>query len=132
MAPRPEDARTPGALTVARAVEVTADEVVVRLSGLDAFAALKRTLRIPRAGIRAVSTARYDGDGLRLGGTAIPFTDIRAGRFRRGRRRTFVSFEHRDRVVTLTLDRRAAGIGYDVVVLGVEDPESVAAAIEAA
>jgi len=27
---------------------------------------------------------------------------------------------------------RAAGIGYDVVVLGVEDPESVAAAVEAA
>ena len=132
MAPRPEDARTPGALTAARAVDVTANEVVVRLGGLDAFAALTRTLRIPRAAIRVVSTARYEGDGLRLGGTAIPFTDIRAGRFRRGGTRTFVSFEHRDRVVTLILDRRAAGIGYDVVVLGVEDPEAIAAAIEAA
>ena len=88
-----------------RAVDVTGDAVVVRLSGLDAFAALKRTLRIPRQAIRSVSTARYAGDGLRLGGTSIPFTDIRAGRFRHRGQRAFLSFEHRDRVVTLTLDR---------------------------
>ncbi|HEY7178911.1 MAG TPA: hypothetical protein VH305_07030 [Gaiella sp.] len=105
-------------------------EVVVRLTGLDAFAALKRELRIPIAAIRAVSRARYDGDGLRVGGTSIPFTEIRAGRFRRGGKRTLVSFEHRDRVLTLTLDRRAAGVGYDVVAVGVDDPVSLAEQLE--
>jgi hypothetical protein len=111
-----------------RTVEVTDDEVVVRLSGAAAFAALKRELRIPRTAIRSVSTARYTGNGLRLGGTSIPFTDIRGGRFRRDGRRTFLSFEHRDQVVTLLLDRTAAG--YDVLAVGVDDPDAIATEIE--
>jgi hypothetical protein len=113
-----------------RTVEVTDDELVIRLSGLAAFAALKRELRIPREAIRSVSTERYAGDGLRLGGTSIPFTDIRAGRFRRHGTRAFVSFEDRDLVLTLTVDRAATG--FDVVAIGVDDPESLAAELEPA
>ncbi len=113
-----------------RTVIVTADEVVVRFTGMSAFAALKRELRLSLGAIRSVSVDRYAKDGLRLGGTAIPFTDIRAGRFRRDGLRTFLSFDDRDRVLTLALDR-SAGARYDVVAVGVDDPERLAAEIEA-
>ena len=108
-----------------RSVEVTPDEVVVRLTGWTAAAALKRELRIPRTAIRGVSTDPWREDGWRIAGTAIPFREYRQGRFRRKGRWQFLSFERRDRVVALTLDPRAAG--YDLVVVGVDDPEGVAA-----
>ena len=108
-----------------RSVELTPDEVVVRLTGWTAVAALKRELRIPRTAIRGVSTEPWHEDGWRIAGTAIPFRDYRQGRFRRKGRWQFLSFERRDRVVALTVDRRS--VRYDVVVLGVDDPEAVAA-----
>jgi hypothetical protein len=114
-----------------RSVELRDGEVVVRLTGLSSLAALKRELRIPLAAVRSVSTDRYAHDGLRLGGAAIPFTDIRAGRFRRDRRRTFLSFEDRARVLTLELDRSAEGVEYDVVAVGTPDAEHLASAIGA-
>jgi hypothetical protein len=112
---------------------VTDAEVVVRLSGWTAAAALERDLRIPPAAITAVSTDRYADDELRSGGTSIPFTDLRAGRFHRRGRRTFLSFEGRDRAVTLDLDRarsRLWCLGCDRVAL-VDDPTAVGSAIEA-
>jgi hypothetical protein len=75
-------------------------------------------LRIPVAAITSVSTDPYQRNGLRLGGTSIPFTDIRAGRFRRQGLRTFLFFEHRDHVITLDLDRARSGLGYDGVAVG--------------
>ena len=107
-----------------RSVEITPDDVVVRLTGWTAAAALRRRLRIPRKAIRDVSTEHWHDDGWRVAGTAIPFRDYRQGRFRRQGRWQFLSFERRDRVVALRVDRRA--VGYDVVVLGVDDPEAVA------
>jgi hypothetical protein len=115
---------------VGRAVEVTDAEVTVRLSGWAALAALRRQLRIPLGAIVSVSTERYAHDGFRLGGTAIPFTGIRAGRFRRDGLKTFLSFEDRDRVLTLRLDRGVPGVDYDVVAVGAADPVALAEAIE--
>lgn len=116
---------------MARTIEIGVDDVVVRLSGMTAFAALKRELRIPLRGITSVVAGRYERDGLRVGGTSIPFTDIREGRFRRRGVRAFLSFDDRDRVVTLALDRSSAGVPYDVVALGADDPEALAHEIEA-
>ena len=116
---------------MARIVEVNPDAVVVRLTGWAALGALKRELRVPLGAITAVSTTRYDATGLRLGGAAIPWTDIRAGRFRRDGRWTFLSFEDRDRVLTLELDRSVPGAEYDVVAVGVDDPAALAAEIDA-
>ena len=110
---------------MARTVDVTPDEVVIRLTGWTAAAALRRTLRIPRAAIRRVSTGPWSADGLRIAGTGIPFSDYRQGRFRHRGRWQFLSFERRDRVVALELDR--AAVGDDVVVVGVDDPDAVAA-----
>jgi hypothetical protein len=115
---------------VGRTLDVTKDDVVVRLSGWTALAALRRELRLPLRAITAVSTERYARDGLRLGGTSVPFSEIRAGRFRRDRMRTFLSFHDRDCVVTLALDRSAAGLPYDLVAVGVDDPAAVAAEVE--
>ncbi len=132
MAPRSADPGQARSLTLmGRSVDVAAGEVVVRLSGLTAVGAVKRTLRIPLSQIRSVSTERYERTGLRLGGASIPFTDIREGRFRSRGARSFLSFEDRDRVITLGLDRSAPGVGYDLVVLGVDDPEAVVTEIEA-
>jgi hypothetical protein len=116
---------------VARAIRVDPDAVVVRLTGWTALAALKREVRIPMRAIRSVSVGRYSTTGFRIAGTAIPWTDIRAGRFRRDGLWTFLSFGDRDRVLTLELDRSVPGTGYDVVAVGVAEPDTVAAEIDA-
>jgi hypothetical protein len=116
---------------VARIVQVEPDAVVVRLTGWTALAALKRGVRVPMRAIRSVSTGRYDTTGFRIAGTAIPWTDIRAGRFRRGGLWTFLSFDDRDKVVTLELDRTVPGAAYDLVVVGVDEPDAVSAEIDA-
>jgi hypothetical protein len=110
---------------MARTVDISPDEVVISLTGWTAVAALRRVVRIPRSTVRAVSTEPWHGDGIRLGGTSIPFRDYRQGRFRKNGRRQFLSFERRDHVVALEVDRDA--VGYDVVVVGVDDPQHVAA-----
>ena len=105
---------------MARIVHVDPDGVVVRLTGWTALAALKREVRVPMRAIRSISTGRYGATGFRIAGTAIPWTDIRAGRFRRGGSSTF-----------LELDRSVPGAAYDVVAVGVDDPDTVAAEIDA-
>jgi hypothetical protein len=64
-----------------------------------------------------------------VAGTAIPWTEIRAGRFRKDGRRQFVSFGHRDPVLVVQADR-ARGAPYDVVAIELPDAEGVAAAID--
>jgi hypothetical protein len=112
-----------------RRVDIDASDVVVRLTRWDAFWALKRELRIPLAAVVSVWAGRFDDEGWRLAGTAIPFTEIRAGRFRRDGRRQFVSFGRRDPVLVVQADR-ARGAPYDVVAVEVPDAESVATAID--
>jgi hypothetical protein len=114
-----------------RTVSVEASDVVVRLTGWDAFWALRREVRIPLDAVFAVHAGRFDGEGWRLAGTAIPFTDIRAGRFRKDGRRQFVSFGRRDPVLVVQADR-ARGAPYDVVAIELPDADGVAAAIEEA
>ena len=80
--------------------------------------------------IRSVSTGRYRATGLRIAGSAIPWTDRRAGRFRRAGLWTCLSFEDRDRMVTLELDRSVPGAAYDIVAAGVDNPERAAAEID--
>jgi hypothetical protein len=106
---------------MARIIDIAGDELRIRLTGLTAVAALKRELRIPLAAIRSASTGAPRKLGVRLGGTEIPFTDIRAGRFRSRGGWSFLSFEHRDRAVTLELN----GQRYDRVVVGVDDPDDL-------
>jgi len=75
--------------------------------------------------IRSVSTGRYGTTGFRIAGTAIPWTDIRGGRF------TFLPFDDRERVLTLELDRSVPGGCVRRRGRGVDDPNAVAAEIDA-
>lgn len=115
---------------MARIVHVDPDGVVVRLTGWTALAALKREVHVPMGAIRSVSIGRDGATGFRIAGTGIPWTDIRAGRFRRAGSWIFLSFDDRDRVLTLELDRSVPGAAYDVVAVGVDDPGTVAAEID--
>jgi len=110
---------------MARSVRVGADEVVVRLTGLTAGAALKRELRIPRAAIVSASVGVPAQLGWRTGGTSIPWSDYKQGRFRPGGRKAFYSFERRDGAVTLQLDGALVPGGWELVVVGVDDPEAL-------
>jgi hypothetical protein len=112
-----------------RRVEVEGSEIVVCLTGWDAIWALKREVRIPLDAIVAVHAGRFEGEGWRLAGTAIPWTEIRAGRFRKDGRRQFVSFGRRDPVLVVQADR-ARGAPYDVVAIELPDADGVAAAID--
>ena len=64
-----------------------------------------------------------------MAGTAIPWTEIGAGRFRKDGRTQFVSFGRRDSVLVVQADR-ARGAPYDVLAIELPDAERVAAAIE--
>jgi hypothetical protein len=109
--------------------------MVVRLTGITKYAALKGTLRIPYAAIRSISAEPFKmpSGTIRVGGTAIPFTDYRQGSYwKRGIGWLFVSYEHADQTVTLSVKNVQSGrFDYSLVVLGVESPEMVTAAIEA-
>ena len=114
-----------------RTVTLEGDDVVVRLDGWSAAAALKRELHIPLAAVRRAYAGRFDDDGWRLAGTGIPFTEIRGGRFRRHGRRQFLSFGRREPVLILEADR-SLGAPYDVVAVEVADAEVLAALLEEA
>jgi len=112
-----------------RTVEIEPERVVIRLSGWTMLAALKREVVVPRRAIRRVATGPWVEDGWRVAGSAIPWTDYRQGRFRSHGRKVFLSFEDRHRVVVLEVDRDS--VGFDIVVVGVDDPETVAAELRA-
>ena len=95
---------------MARSVRVEDDEVLVRLTGLTAGAALKREPRIPRAAVVSVSPGTPAQRGWRKAGTSIPWTDYGQGHFSIGGRKAFYSCEHRDRAVTLELDLRVEAL----------------------
>jgi hypothetical protein len=116
---------------MSRAVTLEVDDVVVRLGGWSAAAALKREVRIPVAAVQQVRAGRFDEDGWRLAGTGIPFTEIRAGRFRRHGRRQFLSFRHREPVLVLECDR-ALGAPYDLVAVETAQAADLAELIDAA
>jgi hypothetical protein len=109
-----------------RSIELADDALRVRLSGLLAFAALRRELRIPYFAIREVTTepAELPPSWAPRWGLALPFSDARHGLIRWRGRWSFYSLEDRDRSVTIRLDGSAlAGRSIDAVVLGVEHPE---------
>jgi hypothetical protein len=116
-----------------RAVLLREDRLVIRLTGLLRWAAVTGEVAIPYRCIRLVSTEPFDPPRctLRWLGTAVPFTHIREGHFRRGRDWYFLSFEDRRRVVRLDLEGfTLAGRAYRAAVLGADDPEALRRRIE--
>jgi hypothetical protein len=114
---------------MARTLEILDDRLVIRLTGITRLAALSGDLEIPYEQIRSVSDEPFQVPAWtwRMGGTAVPFTEILEGHFIHGHDRYFFSFERRDQTITLELE----GHPYRVIVIGVEDPSTAREAIAA-
>lgn len=110
---------------MARFIELGDRALHIRLSGWHAVFAISSGLTVPYRAIRSVSAApsAIPRPMLRLGGGALPFTDVYGGRFWNRDGWMFFSFEHRSRAVTLTLDPGQPGVGrYRWVVFGSAHP----------
>ncbi len=105
-------------------LDVTADEVIVRLQGVEVFGALRRRARVPRANVVEARVAEEPyklGRGLRLPGLSTP--SRRVGVFRGHDGRSFVAARRGQRGVELVLNGRP----WDRLVVSVDDPEQVVA-----
>jgi hypothetical protein len=120
-----------------RSIEFGDTELVLRFTGLLHYETITTTFRIPYASIKSVTTDPFvapEGT-VKSFGTSIPFTDIREGRFLHGDEWYFLSFEHRDKTVTMELSNYQHGghpEPYRAVVIGSDDPSALRDAIEAA
>ncbi|MEM0119861.1 MAG: hypothetical protein QW514_04640 [Thermoprotei archaeon] len=109
-----------------RRIILEKDRLVLEFSGLKHFETLEARFEVPYEKIvgATTSTFRFPPGTLRLGGLSLPFTEIREGHFEFQGSWYFVSFEDRDKVVTLYLDGFThAGKKYSVVAFQVDDPE---------
>lgn len=92
---------------MARTLHLDDDGFTVELSGLLALGAFHRRVRVPWAAVRDVRAGALDAPR------------GRHGRFRRGRRLQFLSFEDPGRVVRVEIDRSVPGAPrFDDVILG--------------
>lgn len=114
-----------------RTIELGEDALTIRLSGLTSIAAFKRKIVIPYKFIAKVDTVAPNLQSLiRLGGTSIG--DIQEGHFWHGEDWYFLSYEHPDKVISLTLNDYYIGDRlYKVIVVGVDNPQDMKALIEA-
>lgn len=112
-------------------VELTPDAVVVHITGVDQFLALKSRIEIPLEHIESVSAMVPDAHdtfhGLRMGGTNLPGV-ITAGRFVSHGEWSFWDVHDPDRAIEIRLHDE----GYARIVVGVDDPAGIAGAIEIA
>ncbi|WP_067929171.1 hypothetical protein [Alicyclobacillus shizuokensis] len=114
-----------------RKIELGEDALTIRLSGLTSIASFKRKIVIPYEFIAKVDTVAPNLQSLiRLGGTSIG--DIQEGHFWHGEDWYFLSYEHPDKVISLTLNDYYIGDRlYKVIVVGVDSPQDKKALIEA-
>lgn len=133
---------------MARSIELLEDRLVVRLSGITRLAAVTGDFEIPCSAIRSVSAEPFEisfWKMWKMAGANFPFPEIFEGHFRHGGEWYFLSFEDRNKTVTLGLEafkmpfapwpgtRGTFGIEptYRTVVIGVDHPQATASAIAA-
>jgi hypothetical protein len=112
-------------------IEITADALIVHVTGADRIFALKSQLAVPLkhvlAAARDEQEAREWYHGLRLPGTEVPGV-ITAGTFYEHGERVFWDVHRPERAIALSLrDER-----YTKLVVEVEDPDATITAFEAA
>jgi hypothetical protein len=106
--------------------------VRVLLTGLSAVAALRRELRIPLSAVERVRVGQPRSlRPLRTFGFRDPILRVRPGSFTWRGRRHFVVAGRRESRVTIELDASRVPGRYDVVVIGTDEPEALASAIDA-
>ena len=107
-------------------VTITPDAIEVRLSPLEKVGALRADLRVPRSAVRSaevVDDALQAVRGLRTGLGVPRFRKL--GTWHTWRSREFVDVRSGQPAVRIHLD----GHGYDSLLLGVDDPGAVVAAL---
>jgi hypothetical protein len=133
---------------MARTIELLEDRLAVRLSGITRLAAVTSDFEIPYSAIRSVSAEPLEISFWRMwkwAGANWPLPEIMEGHFRHDGKWYFLSFEDRNKTITLELEgfkmpfapwpgkRGTFGIEptYHAVVLGVDNPQETANAIAA-
>ena len=112
---------------------IEADRVIIELSGLDRILSLKHRLTAPLDAITSVeckrreSIQRLPGRWLRLPGTYVP-SMVHHGSYGLGANREFWALFRQEQVLVIRLE----GWEYSRVILGVAEPERVAAELSSA
>jgi hypothetical protein len=112
-------------------IELTSGALIVRVTGVDRILALKSELTVPLEHVLGVARdteeARSWHHGVRAPGTNVPGV-ITAGTFHEHGERVFWDVHHPERAIALSLRDES----YAKLVIEVDDPEAVIAAVEAA
>ena len=118
--------------SIGRQIEIAHGEVRVVLTGLSAVAALRREVRIPLSAVKRVRVGQPRSlRPLRTFGFRDPLLRVRPGAFTWRGRRHFVAAGRRESRVSIELDASRVPGRYDVVVIGTDEPETLASAIDA-
>ena len=111
-------------------VEITGDNLVVTMRGLDRFWSLRRRIAVPLAHVRGATAdpgVGRESAGIRSPGTHVPRL-ITAGSYRRNGEWTFWNLRASQQPVVITL----TGERFARLVLGVTDARAVAEQVERA
>jgi len=109
-------------------VRVEGDHLVVELDGWDRLLSIKGRLKVPLTVVTGIEAKRREeikalpGRWLRLPGTYVP-SMVHHGSYGRRPNRDFWALFRQERVLVLRME----GWDFQRIVLGMEDPDSVAA-----
>ncbi|GAA2479212.1 hypothetical protein [Winogradskya humida] len=111
-------------------IDITADDLVVNVEGLDKLWALKSSLTIPLTNVRGATpdpSIAHEWKGVRTAGTYVPGVIV-AGSFRSEGERVFWDVKNPAKALVIELaDER-----YARLVIEVDDPRATAELIESA
>jgi len=112
-------------------LEITADALVLHVTGLDRILALKQTISVPWEHVSGVDQDRAEAGvvfhGLKLPGTAVPGV-VTAGSFFRGGQWTFWDVHDPAQAVIIRLRDEH----YSRLVVGVDDPADAVSRVRSA
>jgi hypothetical protein len=111
-------------------LEITSEELIVRLSFWERLASLQREIRIPLSEVRGATDDegfRQSGYGFRSPGTNIPGV-LSAGTYRRSGERQFVYVTNKTHPVVIELSNKK----WSRIILGVTNARAEAARINTA
>ncbi len=110
-----------------RTVELGKDSLRLKFTGLRHFETLTAEFDVPYVRMKSVDTGlfQFPPGIMWREGLSVPFTDIREGHFEFEGKWYFVSFEDREKVVTIYLDGfDFKGKSYSVLAFQVDDSEA--------
>ncbi|MGH7610987.1 MAG: hypothetical protein ACREN4_03100 [Candidatus Dormibacteria bacterium] len=111
-------------------VQIDGDQLVVKMTGMEKLESMHGDLRVPLSSVRSVQVSDNPSaaiSGMKLVGTGLP-GGTAVGTWTGSEGETFAVEHHGSRGIVVTLE----GARYQQLVIGCEQPEEVAARIQAA